>query len=127
MSKVLQLRVSDSDYDAIREHAKLQGKTVSDYIRDKLLQTTKSEHAENEKEASEFIKTLREIHAQVSYLQQRLDAVSGSSNSSEIAELIAALYWHSLVKIQRDDLVKSNPRIAQKLEQLAQKFSLQRR
>ena len=65
MKKIINCKVDEKDYLKIKEVAKTQGKTLSDYIRDRVLVSAKKEYVANEGYADEFIKILRDIQTQV--------------------------------------------------------------
>lgn len=73
--KMVGFKVDDAGFASLVAAAKDQGKTVSDYIRDKVIVSAKSEHTESKKEPSELLRKIDMTHANVDYLGGRVRQV----------------------------------------------------
>ena len=86
--KRVNFRIEDNDHKTISDNAKSDNKTVSDYVRDRILTKAKSEAENREKETNIFIKDVQEIKTNSKIIFTKLSEIEGkiSVTNDRIAE-----------------------------------------
>lgn len=80
--KFIGFKVADNDLKVIKDNAKSDNKTLSNYVRDRVLSKAKAEAESRDKEANVFIKEVQEIKTNGKILFTKLSEIDGKIAST---------------------------------------------
>lgn len=79
--KKVNVKVTDEQAENIKEQARAEKKTVSEYIRSRVLPAAEARKKQDEAEGNEFIQTLRSLQTRLTSLE-----IAGSELRKKISE-----------------------------------------